>query len=248
MRKSLIITGAVLGGLVAAGSAGDRYAATSAADRLAERLRCAAGLTEPPEVTLGGIPFLTQLARGRFDEVRVTAASVTVGRFSGGLRATARQVRTAGDAFRAASLTVTATMSYAGTAASTGVAGLSGLGYDGAGRLRMAVTTQVLGRDVPVVVHAVPEIAGDALVVRPVEVEIPVIGVRLPAAQLGEKAAPRTIPLPELPGGLHYRGAEAAEDGLQITVDGTDVAVPRDTGTGATAGGRAGRDCGENQR
>ncbi len=220
MRKSLIITGAVAAALLATGLTGDRWAAATAADRLADRIRCAAGLPEPPDVSLGGIPFLTQLARGTFTKVQVTADSVAVGRFHAGLTATARTVRTAGGSVRAASLTATANLAY------------DELGYDGAGRLRMTTTAQLLGRSVPVVVHASTEISGSALVVRPVEVEIPAVGIRIPAAQLGDKAQPRTITLPALPAGLTYREVTPAEDGLRITAGGEGLAMTGKNSTG----------------
>ncbi|BCY07417.1 hypothetical protein L3i22_025050 [Actinoplanes sp. L3-i22] len=215
----MIITGAVAGALLAAGLTGDRWAAAGAGNRLAERLQCAAGLAEPPEVSLGGVPFLTQLTRGRFEKVQVEADAVAVGRFHAGVAATARDVRTAGGSVRAASLTVTAIIRY------DEITVPAGLGYDGAGRLRLATTAPLLGREVPVVVHAAPEVTGGSLVVRPVEVEIPAVGIRIPAAQLGDRAAPRTIGLPELPAGLGYQGAEATEDGLRITVGGTHLTL-----------------------
>lgn len=276
MRKSLIITGAVVAGLLATGITGDRWAAATAADRVAERLRCVAGLPEPPDVSLGGFPFLTQIARGTFTEVQVTADSVAIGRFQGGVTATARKVRTAGGSVRAASLTVTAIIQYghfpalpsptpagqpakesapaeesaAGEGGAAGesatgdgsaVGGAAELGYDGAGRLKMAITAQFLGRNVPVVVHASTEISGNSLVVTPVEVEIPAIGIRLPAAQLGDKAQPRTINLPALPAGLSYQGVTAAEDGLRITATGTNLSMTGKSGT-------SDQNCGKDER
>ncbi|GIE59740.1 hypothetical protein Aoc01nite_51420 [Actinoplanes octamycinicus] len=228
------------GGLLTAAIAGDRWAAGSAADRLADRLRCAGGLAQRPEVTVGGMPFLTQLARGRFDDVRVEAAAVEVGRFHAGVAARARQVRTAAGSVRAASLTVEATFRYAELTAPDDVPGRAPgeFGYDGAGRLRLATTAPVLGREVPVVVHAAPELTGPDLVVRPVEVEVPAIGIRIPADRLGDRARPRVIGLPALPAGLAYQGVTATPDGLRITAGGADIGVP------GGRGGEGGRGCG----
>lgn len=225
MRKSLIITGAVAAALLATGLTGDRWAASTAAERLAERLRCAADLPQAPEVSLGGFPFLTQVARGTFTKVQVKTNAITVGRFHTELSATARTVRTAGGTLQAASLTATATIRYAEMSALTAGASADGLGYDGAGRLRTATTVHLFGKDIPVVVHASPEISGTSLLVRPTEVEVPAVGMRLPATQLGDRAGPRTIDLPALPAGLSYSSASATESGLEITVAGRDLSV-----------------------
>ncbi|MEV0901360.1 DUF2993 domain-containing protein [Actinoplanes sp. NPDC049802] len=226
MRKSLLIGAAAA--LLTAVLAADRVAAAMAADRLAARLRCAAGLTSGPSVSFGGVPFLDQLARRRFDRVHVTAA-VTVGRFHTTVEATATDVRLpASGAARAASLTAQILLGYDELPSPVEVA------TDGSGRLLLSATRTVLGRELPVTVHAVPEIAGTTLTVRPVEVEIPSLGLRVPADRLGAGRS-RSLDLPVLPAGLRYTAVAATASGLRLTVSGAGLTT--------ALGGSGGRAC-----
>jgi hypothetical protein len=61
------VAAAALAGLLVLLAVTDRVAARVAAGRLAARADC---LGARPEVSLGGVPFLTQLATGRLAEVR----------------------------------------------------------------------------------------------------------------------------------------------------------------------------------
>jgi hypothetical protein len=234
MRRQRIFLGAAAAVVLAAGAGlvADRVAAGRAAGRVAERLQCAAGLPAAPDVAFGGGPFLTQLARGRFAELRMGARDVPLGRFTATrVEATARDVRLPGDGpLRAGSVTVVVTLGYA---ALPGPA--AGATADGAGRLMLNTTAPLLGRQVPVTVYAAPELAGGRLTVRPVEVEVPLAGLRLPAERLPAAARQtRTVDLPDLPAGLAYRAVTASADGLRLTVDGRDVT----TGAGDRDGRR----------
>ncbi|GIE75413.1 hypothetical protein Aph02nite_13630 [Actinoplanes philippinensis] len=254
-RKTLIL-GAVTGCLLVAAVTTDRVAASAAADRLADRLRCAGGLPSEPSVAFGGFPFLTQVARGRFDGLRVTAAGVPAGRFRVGVEATATGVRLPeGEAVRADSLTATITVGYdllressrePGGAEPSGPAPIPGgppAGFTGdvtaddAGRLLLSTTRTMLGREVPVTVVAAPEIAGTTLTVRPIEVELPAMGLRLPATRLPGLRAPR-VDLPALPTGLTWTGAAAGPDGLRLTVEGAGLVA--DTRPARAAAGGCG--------
>ncbi|WP_157751686.1 LmeA family phospholipid-binding protein [Actinoplanes derwentensis] len=92
MRKPLIIIGVTAGCLLTATVVADRAAASIAAGRLAAQVRCAAGLSSDPSVSFGGVPFLDQLARRRFDSVRLTADAVPAGRFRLSVEVDAAQV------------------------------------------------------------------------------------------------------------------------------------------------------------
>lgn len=58
---------------------GDRAAAAFAANAIARELQSAAALPEPPEVSVGGLPFLTQALRGRYDRLELRAERVPAG-------------------------------------------------------------------------------------------------------------------------------------------------------------------------
>ena len=57
----------------------DRGAAAYAGRSLATQLQRSGGLTAEPTVTVGGFPFLTQAARGRYDRIEVVATEVPAG-------------------------------------------------------------------------------------------------------------------------------------------------------------------------
>lgn len=57
-------------GLVLVGAA-DRIAVWAVADQIATRAQSAEDLAERPEVSLGGFPFLTQVAAGRYQDVTI---------------------------------------------------------------------------------------------------------------------------------------------------------------------------------
>jgi hypothetical protein len=65
--------------LLALAVAADRVAVTIASRTVAAEAQRTAGLEQPPEVRIGGFPFLTQALAGRYDEVRVRAADVPAG-------------------------------------------------------------------------------------------------------------------------------------------------------------------------
>ncbi|WFE63756.1 DUF2993 domain-containing protein [Micromonospora sp. WMMD714] len=238
MRRKWIIAGASVVLLLGSGFTADRIVADHAADRLAARLQCAAGLSEPPEADFGGVPFLIQLARGTFSTVHVRVPQVTVGRFSAAVEATAHDVRLPDSGgISAGSVSADVTLPYAqlGTAAaahgSPGATSPAGYGADDAGRLTVPMQIQLLGRSQQVTVYARPEIVDGVLRIEPEEVEISFLGVRLPASRLGDKARSRTVDLPTLPAGLGYQGAAATADGLRLTVTGNDVR-PAGSGSG----------------
>ncbi|MEU4158228.1 DUF2993 domain-containing protein [Actinoplanes sp. NPDC026670] len=231
MRKRLLL-GAVAGLLLVTAVIADRVTASAAAGRLTERLRCAAGLSSGPSVSFGGFPFLSQLALGTFDSIRIAADDVPAGRFRVGVEATATGVRLPdGGAVRADSLKATITIGYdllrtavatdGSTPAAAGL--LDRVTADDSGHLLFSATRTLFGQEIPVTVMATPEISGGELTVQPVEVEVPSIGLRLPATRFaGQKQLP-SAGLPELPAGLSWTGVTATPDGLRLSVEGTGL-------------------------
>ncbi|WP_306216022.1 LmeA family phospholipid-binding protein [Actinoplanes sp. RD1] len=235
MRKLWIVAAVVVVAVPGLGFAADRVVAARAAGRLADRLACAAKLSPAPEVSFGGTPFLVQAARGSFGTVRVRAPRVSSGRFTVAVDATAHDVSLpgGGGAVRAGSLTADVTVPYAVLGAAAGQDGTPAAQYGGddSGRLTIGMQTQLLGGAQQLTVHATPTIAGGTLVVQPEEVEIPVLGLRVPADRLGDRAQPRTITLPALPAGAGYAAAKATAAGLVVTITAAGLEA------GATGGG-----------
>lgn len=220
----------------------DRVAASTAAERLATRLRCATGLPSPPSVAFGGVPFLSQVARGRFDSIRIAADGVPAGRFRVGVEATATGVRLPErGAARAAAVTATITVGYDLLRATSAKAGAdpaaSGAAEPGAfageitaddsGRLLISATRTLFGQTVPVTVVAGPEITDGTLTIRPVEVEVPSVGLRFPATRFAALKHLPSADLPALPAGLSWTGVTATPAGLRLTVEGTDLTTDR---------------------
>lgn len=58
--------------------AADRVGAIVAGQVLASKIKTDEGLAHRPDVTVGGIPFLTQALRGKYSDVKVTAHDVTL--------------------------------------------------------------------------------------------------------------------------------------------------------------------------
>lgn len=71
---TVVVLALVGGGAVAT----DSVLRGQAEDRIATEVTAIPGVQTSPEVTIGGFPFLTQLAGGSLDAVRVTAATATV--------------------------------------------------------------------------------------------------------------------------------------------------------------------------
>jgi hypothetical protein len=61
----------------------DRAGAALAARAVADELQRSSTLTSRPEVTVAGVPFLTQALRGRYERLDVTAADVPAGTVGG---------------------------------------------------------------------------------------------------------------------------------------------------------------------
>jgi hypothetical protein len=229
--------------VVAVPAATDRIAAHVAEHRLADRLRCAAALAQPPAVTVHGIPFLSQALRGRYRDIEVSAtdvrrAALTIHRVHAELH---NVVEPSGsptdpdgrDRFRIGEVTVEATLGYAVLAGEAG--GWRDLSFDARdGKLAITTTADVFGRPQTVTILAALQISGTTLTVLPQEVEV--MGVRRPAGKLLDRPGTHLDldrQLPALPAGLAYASAAVTTDGVMITLAGRGVT--------ATAG-RNGRD------
>ncbi|GAA2480810.1 LmeA family phospholipid-binding protein [Winogradskya humida] len=78
-RKRTVILAVVSAAIAGLPLLGDRISQSVAEHRIADRLQCAAGLNSPPDVSLGGFPFLTQLATRTLTHATISADNVTAG-------------------------------------------------------------------------------------------------------------------------------------------------------------------------
>ncbi|MFD5430232.1 DUF2993 domain-containing protein [Streptomyces sp. NPDC127084] len=72
--RILLITAVILGGLF---TLADRLAVGYAEREVAAKIRSSQGLSEEPEVSINGFPFLTQVVGSELDDVSVSADGVT---------------------------------------------------------------------------------------------------------------------------------------------------------------------------
>lgn len=210
-------------GVVVGGAAwADGVARSGAEDDLARTLLTQVdGLETEPDVVIEGVPFLTQVAAGQLESVRISADSVTVqGLPLHDVVVHLEGVRTDGP-------TTARTATLAGSARTADLGGLLSFDADLAvedGRL--VASTTVLG--LPVSVRVVPRADGRAVAA---DVEsISLAGAVVDAADLPGPLADRvqgvSVPLDGLPPGLELTEVTVTPTGLDLAAAGTDVTLP----------------------
>lgn len=242
--RILLIVVVVLGGLF---TIADRVAVYFAESEAADKLKSTENLAETPDVSINGFPFLTQLADGSLDDVEVGIKNyqATTGKDAetiriDDLKAHMEGVKFSGDysSATAANATGTATIAYdellrAAHAQTTQIAPgvtakMVGLSDGGNGKLKVALDVTVLGAKLPkpVSVLSTVSVQGDRMKVH--ADGLPTIGG---VADLAEDRVRRSTDfqqaINELPGGIKLDKVEAAEDGVEITVKGTNVELAR---------------------
>ncbi|MDR7276810.1 LmeA family phospholipid-binding protein [Catenuloplanes atrovinosus] len=234
-KRQWIVAGALVAAL-AVPVAVDRTVAAVAENRVAALLSCATGATGDLDVTIGGFPFLTQLVRGAFDQVRLRADAVTVRDVAlhdidieaHGLRGTSVDSLTATGVLAWSGLGSVVTERLGAGGLNTGGLNIGALelGGDDAGRLAVTAALPIAGTSVPATVYADLAVAGTTLTITPAEVELSALGLRVPASRLPSAlAGPHTVPLPALPAGLVLQRVAATADGLAVTVAGTGMSA-----------------------
>ncbi|WP_128379852.1 DUF2993 domain-containing protein [Streptomyces cavernae] len=240
--RILLILAVILGGLFVIA---DRVAVGFAEDEAADRLRISEGLSSTPSVSINGFPFLTQVASGELDEVKVgikdyeastagtSAASTGVKKIRiDDLNAEMHGVVFSGgySSATANSATGTATIAYAELLkaakgepvdVTTGVtAKVTGLSDGGNGKIKVSVEADVLGNNVPLSVLSSVAVEGDTVKVR--ADSLPSLGI-----QLAEDRVRRITDFEQkidgLPGGIKLDKVEAAKNGVDISVKGSYV-------------------------
>ncbi|MER6014831.1 LmeA family phospholipid-binding protein [Streptomyces bluensis] len=236
--RILLIVAVVLGGLFVIA---DRVAVSFAEDQAAQKLRTTEGLTTDPAVSIKGFPFLTQVASGELDDIEVGIKDYEAATGSGtakiriaDLKADMRGVVFSGDygSATARSATGTATLPYdellraaksEPTDVSPGVsAQVVGLSSGGGGKIKVEVEATVLGNKLPkpVSVLSTVSVKGDTVEVR--ADSIPSLGIDLAENTL-RSITDFEQKINDLPGGIKLDKVEGGNDGVEITVKGSDV-------------------------
>lgn len=222
MRRllALLVTAALL---VAAALLVDRLLRASAEDRVAGELEAAVDVDGEPDVTVEGFPFLTQLAAGELDSVRVRADGVaTEGVRLLDVTAHARAV-TVEEPATAGRLDLDGTLpdETLQQLVDEEVQGVTVTSAADGVRL----STELLGLDLALV--AMPEVADGGISVRVTSVDLG--GAELDTEDLAplvdEDLLDLELDVPDLPLGLRLVDVVPGDGGLQLSLTGEDVVL-----------------------
>ncbi|CAL9496449.1 DUF2993 domain-containing protein [Streptomyces sp. NPDC058947] len=237
--RILLIFAVVLGGLFVIA---DRLAVNFAEDEAADRLKTTENLATTPDVSIKGFPFLTQVVGGSLDDIEVGIDTYEAAAGDGArkiriddLRADMKGVEFSGDysSATAATATGTATVAYdellktaksEPTQVAPGVtANVVGLSDGGNGKIKVAVEATVLGTKLPEPVSVLSTVTVVDGTVRVKADGLP----KFAGVDLAENRV-RTITdfqqrIDGLPGGIELDKVQAAPDGVEITVKGSNV-------------------------
>jgi hypothetical protein len=218
----------------------DRVAAWAAqrtlAERVAEELSAHQVGSSQPEVSIGGFPFLTQVASGRYERVVLRLRDVgseqlrlpLVELTATGVTASARAIIERQGAVEADRVTGTATVGYAQVRALIGRDDLQLRGEDG--RIALRLPVELLGVPVTLVGVAGAEMAGNVIQVRVREFGIESGGLPEGAFPLVDQIARELsvdVALPPLPYGLSVDSVFAGPTGLVVSVSAAEVPLSR---------------------
>ncbi|MFF7266206.1 DUF2993 domain-containing protein [Streptomyces sp. NPDC008159] len=234
--RILVIVAVILGGLFVVA---DRVAVGFAEDEVAKKLKSSEGLTATPDVSINGFPFLTQVAGGELDDVEVGISDyeATTGNSGDSIRiadltAHMRGVKFSGDysSATAASATGTATISYdellkAAKSEPTRIlpgvtAQVTGLSDGGNGKIKVDIKVSALGSSTTYPVLSTVTVDDDIVKVH--ADNLPKLVVQAAEGQV-RSITDFQQKIDGLPGGIKLDKVEAASDGVEISVRGSNV-------------------------
>ncbi|MFH8800304.1 DUF2993 domain-containing protein [Streptomyces sp. NPDC017936] len=233
--RILLVVVVVLGGLFVLA---DRLAVNFAEDEVADRLRTTENLAATPDVSIKGFPFLTQVVGGELDDVEVGIQDYEAAGAEGrkiridDLEAHMKGVEFSGDysSATASSATGTASISYAEllkTAASEpteigpATARVTGLADGGNGKIKVTVEVSALGMKQTVPVLSTVTVEGDT--VRVHADTLPSFGGVQAAEDQVRGITDFEQKIDDLPGGIQLDKVETGQNGVNISVKGSDV-------------------------
>lgn len=241
LRIILIVT-VILGGLFVIA---DRVAVGFAENKAADRIKSTEGLADTPDVSIEGFPFLTQVVGGELDDIKIGIKDyeASTGSATGGtstiriddLNAEMHGVSFDGDysSATANSASGSASVSYSEllktaksqpTQVADGVtAQIVGLSDGGNGKIKVEVAATVLGTKLPQpvsVLSTVTVVGGNT--VRVHADSLPKLGVDL-AENRVRAITDFQQRIDGLPGGIQLDTVQAATNGVDIAVKGSNV-------------------------
>jgi hypothetical protein len=231
VRRLLIVLVVLLALLAVA----DRVGVQVAERALATQIRTELDLQQTPDVSIRGIPFLTQALRGRYEEVRVRLPDVDSGPLQNvgvqarllGVRAPLGEVlRRQLDEVPVDRITGDLTVGYAELARASGISALR-ITRDG-DALRLSGSVEVLGQQVDASAVGRVEVVDSDIVITAEEAEV--AGIQVPQAALDAAArllsfrvSPRGLPL-----SLRITGVRIGDTALAVSAESDDVVLRRE--------------------
>jgi hypothetical protein len=244
----LLILVVALGGLFVAGDRIAAYAAERTIASQAKKELVARDISSPsdPTVAVGGFPFLTQVARGRYDKITIHVDHPS----SQGITLDALDVTATG-----VNASTDALMNGTGQITADDVSGTTSLGWDGVnklmktsgfggtnatasalpdGRVQVKVPVTIAGISTTIVAKGDLSISQGAVHLKINEVSTE--GGSLPAVLSGlvgsiKQSLSVDIKIPQLPYNLQVRDVKASQHGLAVSATAANVPL---------SGGRAG--------
>ncbi|MEV5982679.1 DUF2993 domain-containing protein [Streptomyces sp. NPDC052114] len=242
--RILLIVVVILGGLFVAA---DRLAVSFAESEAADKLRSSEGLGETPDVSIKGFPFLTQVVGGELDDVEVGIKDYDARSGSDSIRiadltAHMKGVKFSGDYSSATAATAsgTARVSYDELLKASesepvelplGAKGkVVGLSDGGNGKIKVEVEVSKGGAKLPKPVHVLSSVRveGDTIKVHADRIpkNLDVLGVSIPLPEgMVRDVTDFEQKIDDLPAGIRLEKVEAAPDGVDMSVTGTNVSL-----------------------
>ncbi|MCX4763144.1 DUF2993 domain-containing protein [Streptomyces sp. NBC_01275] len=236
--RILLIVVVVLGGLFVLA---DRLAVHLAQGEVADKLKTTENLAATPDVSIKGFPFLTQVVGGSLDDVEIGIKDYEAVGTDGqkiridDLEADMKGVDFSGDysSATASSATGTATIAYAEllkaaksepTQVAPGVtAEVVGLADGGNGKIKVTIEATVLGTKLPQPLSVLSTVTAEGDTVRVHADSLPSFGGVSAAENEVRSITDFEQKIDDLPGGIQLDSVEAAQDGVQIKVKGSNV-------------------------
>ncbi|MEU1270832.1 DUF2993 domain-containing protein [Streptomyces sp. NPDC005799] len=238
--RILLIVVVILGGLFVIA---DRVAVHFAENEAADKVKATENLASTPDVSIKGFPFLTQVASGKLDDVRIgikdyeadtgnTTAGAPKSIRIDDLQADMKGVTFTGDysSATASTATGTATIAYdellkAAKSQPTQIipgvnAQVVGLSDGGSGKIKVDVKVTAAGASQTYPVLSTVTVDGDTVKVH--ADNLPKLVVDLADARI-RSITDFQQTIDRLPGGVKVDGVQAAKNGVEITVKGSNV-------------------------
>ncbi|MES5821585.1 DUF2993 domain-containing protein [Streptomyces sp. RG80] len=234
--RILLIVVVILGGLFVIA---DRVAVSLAEDEVADKLKTTENLAATPDVSIKGFPFLTQVVSGELDdtEVGIKDYEAATGTTGGKIRidditANFKGVAFSGDYSSATAATAdgTASISYAELLKAAkseptqifpgATAEVVGLSDGGNGKIKVNVKVTALGKSSTYPVLSTVTVDGDTVKVH--ADNLPNLVVEVAEGKV-RSITDFEQKIDDLPGGIQLDKVEAAADGVEVTVKGSNV-------------------------